>query len=196
MRKVFLAVLAAGICLTSVGVAQQNPLTMQQALAIAQNKQNGLTLIYGRSEHGGSIWGFYFMTTSGQIIELELDRNGKILFTKTVPQIQNTHVAATGGGGGGGGPSGGGPSSGGTTKSGSESIPANKLDPNVLAALRSKTLTKLPTYRYLEIAGDKLGGDPSKFQVIPGDPLKVVVSDKGGGQVVMDMATGKILSSK
>jgi len=158
---------------------------MQQALTTAQANGVGLTLIYGRQEHGGSIWGFYFMDQSGRIIEREIDGTNKLIFTKVIDDIQVKPGTPNTGGSGGG-------SSQPTTDAGK----ASKLDPNVLNTLRSKNLTKLPPYRYLEIAAEKLSNPATKYVVENGDPMKIVVSSKGGGQVVMDMTTGKIISSK
>ena len=84
-----LASLAIG-CLAGDVFAQSAPtVTMDQALTIAQKGSNGFTLVYGRFETG-VIWGFYFITPEGFLIEKEVSGiTGKIVKDKVVQDIKN-----------------------------------------------------------------------------------------------------------
>jgi len=64
---------------------------------------------------------------------------------------------------------------------------------NILEAVRKYAGAKLPMSRYLEIAKQAAGGDPTAVQLVSKDG-KLVMNVTVGGQVVsIDLATGKLL---
>jgi hypothetical protein len=152
---------------------------MQQALAIAQQGSQGLTLLYSRSETkpGGQIWGFYFLKGK-QLIECEISGDGTVLVNKTVPVIPPPPAPTP------------------------TPIPPppnqGKVNPVVVAALQTRVMTKIPNFQYIEIALQQNPGFATSFTtILVQNQLQVQV----GGQsqqgdswtVTMDMTTGQII---
>ena len=87
--------IALTVCaLSSARAAAQDPpkVNFQEALAIAQTNTSGLTLVLGRFETKGpaknQIWGFYFMTRDGWILEKEISgTSGGLVLEKRIKEI-------------------------------------------------------------------------------------------------------------
>lgn len=172
MKKTFAAAFLLALVVVGPGQTQQgDDITFAQALTVAQQGTQGLTLLYGRPETKGGVkgklWGFYFVYPDGTIWEREVSGTTKsVIFEKQVKSI--------------------------TKKA--------KIDPKVVETINNRVLTKLPNQRYVEVAEGKGGGLAEEFEIsLNGDKLQVLVSgNKNGGswQVTLDMTTGKVLQSK
>jgi hypothetical protein len=87
--------LIASLCVCAVfsapALAQSTPsVTFQQALATAQTNTSGLTLLLGRFENKGAtpVWGFYFMTRDGWVLEKEISgSSGGLVLEKRIKEI-------------------------------------------------------------------------------------------------------------
>jgi hypothetical protein len=87
--------IALAFCtLAAPQVRAQDPpkVNFQEALATAQANTSGLTLILGRFETKGPgktpIWGFYFMTRDGWILEKEISgSSGGLVLEKRIKEI-------------------------------------------------------------------------------------------------------------
>jgi hypothetical protein len=92
MRNLLIALAVGALC--SGRAAAQDPpkVSFQEALAIAQTNTSGLTLVLGRFETKGpaknQIWGFYFMTRDGWILEKEISgSSGGLVLEKRIKEI-------------------------------------------------------------------------------------------------------------
>jgi hypothetical protein len=73
-------------------LAQSGPkVGFQEALTQAQVNTSGLTLLLGRLENkGGPIWGFYFMTRDGWVLEKEISgTGGGVVLEKRIKEIKD-----------------------------------------------------------------------------------------------------------
>ncbi len=166
MKRVLLMALAsvAFSLLAGQASAQAPAVSMEQALTIAQKGGSGFTLIYGRFEAGG-LWGFYFMTAEGILIEKEVSGiTGQIVKDKVVPDIKKKPKNTV------------------------------DPDPKVINLLQNKTLTKMPFSRLLEIAAENGVSPVNGFNLSnQGNQLVVTISG-GSGSIILDLTTGQIVS--
>lgn len=175
MRRALLTAVAL-LVMALVAPEARAQLNMQTALSIAQGNSPGLTLLYSRAEPS-NVWGFYFLNKDGKLQESEVNAQGKV-DTKVVDVISPISP---------------------DPKKPVPTPPNNgKIDPNVVTALKSRILTKLPNFQYIEIALQQYSGNATSYTtIVVQGQLQIQVggqSDDGASwTVTMDMNTGQIV---